>query len=234
MSDFNDSTSSEPDNRSSKLIIYTENVLPDLPIYHEYSGNRPTFSLALTEESETFLVPYAGPRSTGFGQVYVGMQSDLWYKFPRHSTVANLIIPSSSFNLFLNSIELNYQHTLPPQGIDRLSLKLPKMWEIYHTYFGSMGYDVSQSDKMSYANGLIGIAGGLEKAEILRSPVAHKILDALPDQSTPKLARELREQLSQQGFSLPQSFEEYLQGVVTDIAAIHQFKRNPRTFTRSK
>ncbi len=232
--DFNGSASSEPDNRSSKPIIYTENVLPDLPIYHECSGNRPTFSLALTEEPETFLVPNAGPRSTGFGQVHVGLQSDFWNQFPGHSTVANLIIPSSSFNVFLNPVELNYQYTFPPQGIDRLSLKLPKMWEIYHTYFGFMGYDVSQSDKMFYANGLIGIAGGFEKAEILRSPVAHKILDALADKSTPKLARELREQLSQQGFSLPQSFEEYLQGVVTDIGAIPQFKRNPRTFTKIK
>src|SRR5713101_6246335 len=110
----------------------------------------------------------------------------------------------------------------------------PGNWDHYTSYFGSMGYDVSQSDKMFYANGLIGIAGGFEKAEILRSPVAHKILDALADESTPKLARELREQLSQQGFSLPQRFEEYLKGVVTDIGAIPQFKRNPRTFTKIK
>jgi hypothetical protein len=166
--------------------------------------------------------------------VYVGLQGDLWNQFPCHSTVANLIIPSSSLNVFLNTVELSYQHTLPPQGIDRLSLKLPKMWEIYPTYFGSTGYDVSQSDKMFYANGLIGIAGGLEKAEILRSPVAHKILDALADKSTPKLARELRRQLSQSGFDLPQNLEESLPEIITAIGILPPFKRNPHTLKSIK
>src|SRR5437588_9558007 len=97
-----------------------------------------------------------------------------------------------------------------------------------------MGYEVSPSDKMFYANGLIGLAGGLEKAEILRSPVAHKILDVLADKSTPKLARELQRQLNQQGFDLPQNTEETLQEIIATTGVLPAFKRNPRTFKSIK
>jgi len=207
----NDVGDSDADVRKSRPVIYAENVLSSLSVYHEYGGNRPTFSLTETEGSESFLVPNtAGPRNTQFGNVFVGLQSDLWNQFPCHSEVANLIVPNASFDTFMNTIQISYQQTLPAGGLNRISIKFPKTWDIYQAYFHFKGYDVDSSEKMFYANGLIGLAGGLEKAEVLRSPIAYKVLEILADKSTPKLVRELQRQLSQQGFNLPQSLEESL------------------------
>ncbi len=231
---FNDGENWDADIGTSRPVSYAENILSGLSVYHEYGGNRPTFSLTLTEDSESFLVPSSGPRTLNYGNVQVGLQSELWDRFPCHSSVANLIIPNSCFNKLLNTIELSYQHTIFLQGLQRVSIKTPKTWDIYQAYFRAQGYEVSPSDKSFYAHGLMRIAGGLEQAEILRSHIAYKILDTLADKSTPKLAQEVRRQLKQQGISLPQSFEEYLQGLVTSTGVIPQFKRNPRTFGKIK
>src|SRR5260370_13998513 len=229
-----DDSGIQDDGTGSKPIKYTQNVLPTISVYHEYGGIRPTFPITLTEDSETFLVPNAGPTTANLGNIFIGLQSDFWNQFPSHPSVAHLIVPDSLFNVFLNTIQLTYQQNLTVGGLGKVSINIPKTWNIYQAYFHSMGYEVSPSDKMFYANGLIGLAGGLEKAEILRSRIAYEILDTLADKSTQKLARELRIQLSQQRFSLPESFEDYLQRIVTDTGVIPQFKRNPRTFTKIK
>lgn len=231
---FNDGENFDADIGVYRPASYAENIPSGLSVYHEYGGNRPTFSLTLTEDSESFLVPSSGPQTLNYGNVQVGLQSELWDRFPCHSSVANLIIPNSSFNKLLNTIELSYQHTIFLRGLERVSIKIPKTWDIYQAYFRAQGYEVSPSDKSFYANGLLGIAGGLEQAEILRSLIAYRILDTLADKSTPKLAQEVRRQLNQQGSSLAQSFEEYLQGLVTSTGVIPQFKRNPRTFGKIK
>ncbi len=220
---------------TQRPITYMENLVEELCIYYEYGGSNPTISVELSEGTHSLLVTNIGPQLRAHeGTVYFSIQGLFWNQFPCHPSVAKLIMPDASFDLLPNSIQLSSPRMLSTTQTEHVSLTIPSKWDMYQAYFRAQGYEVSPSDKSFYANGLMGIAGGLEQAEILRSLIAYRILDTLADKSTPKLAQEVRRQLNQQGISLPQSFEEYLQGLVTSTGVIPQFKRNPRTFTKIK
>lgn len=214
-------------NTIPRPIIYKEDGVTDFSIYHEYGGSRPTFSQELAANSEPFLVPNVGPRTTGFRQAYIGLQSDFWDQFPCHQSVANLIVPNASLNVFLNTVELSYPLMLTQRGVERIAANLPKTWDIYSTYFRSKDYEVSPSDKMPYANGLVRIAGGIEQenVQVLRSRIAREILDFLTDKATTKLAREIIRILN-----LNSSSENDLRQIVANLEILPQNQRVPRTF----
>jgi len=208
-------------------IIYKEDGVTDFGIYHEYGGSRPTFTQELAANSETFLAPNAGPRTVGFRQAYIGLQSDFWYQFPRDPSVANLIVSNSSFDVFLNTVQLSYSLTLPPRGLERVSINIPQTWDIYKAFFHSKGYDISPSDKKFYADGLVGMASGFEqeKVQVLRSRIAREILDFLTDKATTKLAREIIQRLGLQSGSV-----EDLQQIIANLDVLPQNRRVPKTF----
>ena len=210
-----------------RSIIYKENGITGFGIYHEYGGNRPTFSQELAASSETFLVTNVGPRTIGIRQAYIGLQSDFWYQFPHDQSVANLIASNASFDVFLNTVQLSYPLTLPSEGLNRISINIPQTWDIYKAYFSSKMYDISPSDKRFYADGLVRMAGGIEqeRAQVLRSRVAREILDFLTDKATTKLAREIIQRLSLQ----PDTVED-LQQVIVNLDALPQNQRVPKTF----
>lgn len=211
----------------SRPIAYKEDSVSDFSIYHEYGGSRPTFSQELVANSETFLTPNVGPRTVGFREAYIGLQSDFWHQFLRDPSVANLIISNSSFDVFLNTVQLSYKHGFPPQGLQRVTFNIPKTWDIYQAYFRSKGYEVSPSDKKFYADGLVGMAGGFEqeKVQVLCSRIAREILDFLTDKATTKLAREIIQRLGLQSDSV-----EDLQQIIANLDILPQNRRVPKTF----
>ncbi len=216
------------DGTNHRPIVYMENKYGDASLYHEYGGNRSTLSHTFAEGHTSFLVfPHAGPQTLSRNVVYVGLQSTGWNQFPAHPSVAHLIVPGAAFEEVLDSIQLFYQYTLSPGGLSRVSLSLPRTWDLYRAYFHSMGYEVSPSDKKTYADGLLGMAGGLEheKTHILRSRRAYEILDFLTDKATTKLAREIRKQWGWQQIS-----EEELQRIILASDVLPRFQRAPHTF----
>jgi hypothetical protein len=208
-------------------IIYGEDSIIGVGAYHEFGGTRSTFSQELTTDSETFLVPSAGPRTAGAQKAFVGLQSAFWQQFPNHPSVANLIVPNSSFSKLLDTIQLSYPLILTPRGLERIAFNIPQTWQIYHAYFRSKGYEVSASDKKTYADGLLGMAGGLEQetAQVLRSRVGREILDFLTDKATIKLAREVIRRLG-----LQDDQENNLLQIISNLGVLPQNQRVPKAF----
>lgn len=211
----------------SRTISYKEDGISDFGTYHEYGGSRPTFSQELVTNSESFLTPNVGPRTVGFREAIVGVQSDFWHQFLRDSSVANLIAPNASFDAFLNTVQLSYKYGFSPQGLERIAFNIPKTWDIYQAYFHSKGYEVSSSDKKFYADGLVRTAGGFEqeKVQVLRSRIAREIFDFLTDKATTKLAREIIQKLGLQSGSV-----EDLQQIIANLDVLPQNQRVPKTF----
>ncbi len=219
----------EEDNadKTYRPVIYGEDNIISTGPYYEFGGSRPTIPQNLITGSETFLVPSSGPRTGGIHKAFVGLQSDYWQQFPNHSSVASLIVPHSSFGKLLDTIQLNYPLILTPSGLERITLNIPQTWDIYQTYFRSKGYEVSASDKKTYANGLLRMAGGFdqETAQVLRSRVAREILDFLTDKATVKLAREMVRMLN-----LRPDQEGDLQQTILSLGVLPQNQRVPKAF----
>jgi len=115
----------------------------------------------------------------------------------------------------------------------KITFTLPETWEMYQIYFQSQGYEVSPSDKMTYASGLLNLAGGLELAEVFRSHIAYRLLDALAMRATQKLARELIRSLPDASNSSSLS-EEMVREMIVASALVPRFQRNPKSFNELK
>lgn len=211
----------------AKPLIYGENSSISTGPYYEFGGNRPTFSQELITGSETFLVPSAGPRTGGAQRAFIGLQSNFWFQYPNHPSVASLIVSNSSFSKLLDTVQLNYSLYLTPQGLERITLNIPQTWQIYQAFFQSKGYVVTPSDKKAYADGLLRMVGGLDdqKALILRSRISREILDILSDKASDKLAQALIRQL---GLQTDQRRD--LQQVIANLGVLPQNQRFPKAF----
>jgi hypothetical protein len=175
-------------------------------------------------------VPRAGPSTSSNRAVKVGIQSALWEAYLPHASVADLIIPRASFEVLSDNyhLMLSYTSLTTPAEMQRISLALPTTWQMYQANFRARGYTVDPSDKMMYATGLLDTAGGLEKAEVLRSRTAHNILDMLAMRATQKLAREITKQLKQE-VSTRQGMEDDIMQVIAASGFLPRFQRNPQT-----
>src|SRR3989442_13830620 len=103
---------------------------------------------------------------------------------------------------------------------------------MYQAYFRSLGYEVSPSDKMTYATGLLNLAGGLEQATIFRSQTAYQLLDALAMRASQKLAREIVRLMPNEARSL--FTVEALREVIVASNFVPRFQRNPKSLSELK
>ncbi len=223
------------ENKESRPIFYAENLIDEAPAYREYGGKRSFLSVEIAEGENSLFVPKAGPSTSSNGAVKVGVQSALWEAYLPHASVADLMIPHASFEVLSDNYNLMLAYTslITPAEMQRISLALPTTWQMYQAYFQARGYTVDPSDKMIYATGLLDRAGGLEKAEILRSRTAYNILDMLAMRATQKLAREITKQIKQEVSTL-QGMEDDIMQVIAVSGFLPRFQRNPQTLNDIK
>ncbi len=216
-------------------LFYMENLIDEPPAYREYGGKQSFLSLEVEEGENALLVPKAGPSTSSTRIVKVGIQSPLWEAYLPHPAVADLIVPQASFEVLSKDYNpmLIYTGQIAPGEMQRIALTLPTKWQMYQAYFQAPGYTVNASDKMIYATGLLDRAGGLEKAEILRSRTAYNILDMLTMRATQKLAQEIMKQVKKELSATKVSEEEIVQ-IIAASGFLPQFQRKPKAFSEIK
>lgn len=212
--------------QTQQPIRYWEGPFEDFCIYHEFGGDRSYVFQELSPGKNVFLVPNPTPHITsGAGHaVVLNLQSDFWEQYPQHLSVATLLVPNGTLESAQHKMQLSYTHTVSLREPARITVNVPSTLEMYKAYFGSRGYDVAPSSMSFYADGLLRIAGGLEKAGVLRSQIAYHILDFLAEKRTQKVAQEIRR------LSLSPTVEGPLLQTLSDQGFVPQFQRNPKTF----
>jgi hypothetical protein len=221
---------------AERPLFYAENRIEAVPSYYEYGGALTPFFTEVTEGANTLHVPSSQLNSRGSGQVRKDIVSSLWQSYLPHPSVATLVAPDGSFDTIAEDVEpvFSYPSTIGGQtaSTQRISFSLPKTWEMYQAYFRSLGYEVGPSDKMTYATGLLNLAGGLEQAIIFRSLIAYQLLDALAMRAPQKLAREIVGLIPNEAH-LPFTTEA-LREMIAASNLVPRFQRNPKSFGELK
>ncbi len=221
---------------AERPLFYAENRIEAVPSYYEYGGALTPFFTEITEGANTLHVPSSQLNSRGSGQVRNDIVSSLWQSYLPQPSVAALVAPDGSFDTIDEDVEpvFSYPSSMSAQtaSTQRISFSLPKTWQMYQAYFRSLGFEVGPSDKMTYATGLLNLAGGLEQATILRSQTAYQLLDTLAMRASQKLAREIVRLMPNEAHSL--FTVEALREVIVASNFIPRFQRNPKSLSELK
>lgn len=221
---------------AQRPLFYAENRIEGLPSYHTYGGTLTPFFAEVMEGENTLPVPSSQLNVVGIRQVRKDIVSLLWQSYLPHVSVAALVAPDGAFDTIAEDVEpvFSYPSSIggPTASTQRISFSLPGTQEMYRAYFRSMGYEVGPSDKLTYATGLLNLAGGLEQAAIFRSQIAYALLDELAMRTSQKLAREIIRLISNE--VLPSLTEEDLRGTIAASNLVPRFQRNPKSLGELK
>jgi len=155
------------------------------------------------------------------------MRGDFLDQIPcDNSLAALLILRPATISRRFDAVWVSYRTQLTEKPPERIEINLPSTWTLYERYFGSRGYVVRPSDKLSYTNALFDLAGGLGGGAVFRSRVAAEILDLLSDKSTKKLAQEIKRQVA----GLDKISVEDVENAVAAAGAIPRYQRVPYSF----
>lgn len=194
------------------------------PVSHSYTEGwgRPQLPLKMFFEqgrNEICLEPPEGFRNQWRGSTAIDIMCDAWKRYPRDSSVANLIRQGAWFSHYGLSTEL----AMPEQPL-YLEINLPPVWEAVRLYFSDRGYEARVSTPGLYANALLGLVGGLNGAELFASPLTYQLLDALAVKSSKKVAQRIIKELKLSG-----AVEEDIVRVLRDDAIVPELKKVPKT-----
>lgn len=144
-------------------------------------------NVALTfGENEVSFVPPASFENRFAGTAVVDLQSDLWERYPRSADVATSIRPAAWWTQY----GLSFLVSAPTRST-YLNLSLPSEWQALRLHFGSLGYDIAQSQNGRYADAVVRLLGGLRGASVLASQMAYRVLEKLTLPSTKKIAQRI-------------------------------------------
>lgn len=221
---------------AERPLFYAENRIEGFPSYHAYGGTLTPFFADVTEGENTLPIPSSQLNVGGIRQVRKDIVSPLWQAYLPHASVAALVAPDGTFDTIAEDVEpvFSYPSSIggPIASTQRISFSLPRTWEMYQAYFRSLGYEVGPSDKLTYATGLLNLAGGLEQAAIFRSRTAYVLLDELAMRASQKLAREIIRLIPNE--VLPSLTEEELRGTIAASNLVPRFQRNPKSLGELK
>ncbi len=221
---------------SERPLFYAENRIEGIASYYEYAGEVTPFFTEVSTGDNTLHVPSSRLRPIGIGHVRKDIIGSLWQSYLPSPSVASLITPSGSFHAIDEHVEsvLSYPSILGGvvASTQKITFTLPETWDMYRAYFHAQRYEVSPSDKMTYAFGLLNLAGGLELATVFRSQIAYRLLDALAMRASQKLARELIRLLP----DAPDTSrsEDMIREMIVTSTLVPRFQRNPKSFSELK
>lgn len=215
-------------NGTTQPLRYTTNRMAGYPQYSEYGGTTTSIPIEADVGPTELYVQELGPRASSVAKYIVQLRSGLWDQLPVDSAVAGLAKHNADLEITLGTASLAYPSLRSARGLERIEFSLPDTWDVYKSYFRARGYNVSASDKLPYANGLLGIAGGLESAGIFRSKLTFNLLSRLADRPSRKVAQDILRNL---GLSKDAAKEEIVQQAIAQLGTLTPVQRRPRIFS---
>jgi len=205
----------------SSEVTYTFGIPPTAVAYREGVGPKMAVNTELRYGSNEILFSPPDNFYNNYGQMTaLDTECDVWQRYPKDHRVADTIVSSGWFSRY----GFTYL-TTPPTRTTYVNVALPTEWESIKLYFSARGYEVKQSKNGSYANGVIGLIGGIENIDLLAREPVYRLLDALALKSTKKLSQRIIKTLG-----LPENSESDIQKLIADIEIVPELKRIPKTF----
>lgn len=138
-------------------------------------------------------VPYSPPphfRNARAALVSRDLESATWGRYPSDAAVAALIAPGAAFRGAALAARV-----AQPDRPGEVTFDLPEEWAALAAYFGARGYRPDPSAAGTAGAAVLDLLGGVTGLDLLASPLAYRLLQAIAPQNTKKVAQRVGRQV---------------------------------------
>lgn len=164
-------------------------TLPSLPESFKYGVSYEGHELVVFEPGPTNVrIARSARYENRLGQhVMLDFESDLWSRFPKSPGSARAALDNARWTRH----GLSMAGTIPRHP-SYVTVTVPDEIEVLRHFFADRNFDIRETKLSGYVDAVVHLLGGYSQLQLLGSPCAYQLIDALATKSTLKVAQKLK------------------------------------------